>query len=253
MLVLSRKLGEKIVIGDSIVVTVVKIDRAQIRIGVEAPHEMPVYREEISPRSHEGIIPRSHSNRPRSKFTDWSIRYHATEPNGEHVRLGVAELHSAFPGATITVEQAGSDGDVLDIRPPSGASIEDEKSSKKHALIALGRIFKRYLPYHGWTIRYQTGQAKAVPVQRRHYALSRRFPGARICVEHSDSALDRLVIEHVGEVNSEEKLTAFELARKAIEDATVARIEELRRADPALLRLLFHDALAPMASRDNSF
>ena len=37
MLVLSRKLGEKIVIGDSIVLTVVKIDRNQIRLGIEAP------------------------------------------------------------------------------------------------------------------------------------------------------------------------------------------------------------------------
>jgi carbon storage regulator len=49
MLVLSRKLGEKIVIGESIVVTVVKIDRNQIRIGIEAPANVPVYREEILP------------------------------------------------------------------------------------------------------------------------------------------------------------------------------------------------------------
>lgn len=49
MLVLSRKLGEKIVIGDNIVVTVVKIDRNQIRIGIEAPQEVSVYREEIAP------------------------------------------------------------------------------------------------------------------------------------------------------------------------------------------------------------
>jgi len=49
MLVLSRKLGEKIVIGDNIVVTVVKIDRNQIRIGIEAPSDVPVYREEILP------------------------------------------------------------------------------------------------------------------------------------------------------------------------------------------------------------
>lgn len=49
MLVLSRKLGEKIIIGDNIVVTVVKIDRNQIRIGIEAPHEISVYREEIAP------------------------------------------------------------------------------------------------------------------------------------------------------------------------------------------------------------
>jgi carbon storage regulator len=49
MLVLSRKLGEKIVIGENIIVTVVKIDRNQIRIGIEAPHDIPVYREEIVP------------------------------------------------------------------------------------------------------------------------------------------------------------------------------------------------------------
>jgi carbon storage regulator len=49
MLVLSRKLGEKIVVGGNIVITVVKIDRNQVRIGIEAPHEIPVYREEILP------------------------------------------------------------------------------------------------------------------------------------------------------------------------------------------------------------
>lgn len=49
MLVLSRKLGEKILIGDDIVLTVVKIDRNQIRLGIEAPGTVPVYREEIAP------------------------------------------------------------------------------------------------------------------------------------------------------------------------------------------------------------
>jgi carbon storage regulator CsrA len=37
MLVLSRKLNEKIVIDGGVVVTVVKIDRNQIRLGIEAP------------------------------------------------------------------------------------------------------------------------------------------------------------------------------------------------------------------------
>ena len=55
MLVLSRKLGEKIVIGDNIVITVVKIDRNQIRIGIEAPHEVPVYREEIAQNRPEAL------------------------------------------------------------------------------------------------------------------------------------------------------------------------------------------------------
>ena len=59
MLVLSRKLGEKIVIGDNIVVTVVKIDRNQIRIGIEAPSEIPVYREEIAPQRLTSTAERS--------------------------------------------------------------------------------------------------------------------------------------------------------------------------------------------------
>jgi len=48
-LVLSRKIGEKILIGDNVVLTVVKIDRNQIRLGIEAPHDISVFREEIAP------------------------------------------------------------------------------------------------------------------------------------------------------------------------------------------------------------
>lgn len=48
MLVLSRKLGEKLIIDGNIVVTVVKIDRNQIRIGIEAPSSVSVVREEIA-------------------------------------------------------------------------------------------------------------------------------------------------------------------------------------------------------------
>ncbi|RUL89118.1 carbon storage regulator CsrA [Tautonia sociabilis] len=47
MLVLSRKLNEKIVIDGGIVVTVVKIDRNQVRLGIEAPGDVSVYREEL--------------------------------------------------------------------------------------------------------------------------------------------------------------------------------------------------------------
>ena len=49
MLVLRRKLGEKVMIGDGIVLTVVKVDRNQVRIGIEAPRDVTVYREEIAP------------------------------------------------------------------------------------------------------------------------------------------------------------------------------------------------------------
>ena len=49
MLVLSRKLGEKIYIGDNICITVVDIDRGKIRLGIEAPRDVPIYRQELLP------------------------------------------------------------------------------------------------------------------------------------------------------------------------------------------------------------
>lgn len=49
MLVLSRKLGEKICIGDNICITVVDIDRGKIRLGIDAPREVPIFRQELLP------------------------------------------------------------------------------------------------------------------------------------------------------------------------------------------------------------
>jgi carbon storage regulator len=48
VLVLSRKIGERILIGDKIAVTVVKIGHGGVRIGVEAPPELAVVREELA-------------------------------------------------------------------------------------------------------------------------------------------------------------------------------------------------------------
>ena len=47
MLVLSRKTGERILIGDNIAVTVVRISQGIVRIGIEAPRDMSVVREEV--------------------------------------------------------------------------------------------------------------------------------------------------------------------------------------------------------------
>jgi len=47
MLALTRKVGERIVIGDNIVVTVVSIKGDNIRLAIEAPKEIKIYRGEI--------------------------------------------------------------------------------------------------------------------------------------------------------------------------------------------------------------
>jgi carbon storage regulator len=53
MLVLSRKLGEKIFIGENICITVVDIDRGKIRLGIEAPRDVPIYRQELLPLAQQ--------------------------------------------------------------------------------------------------------------------------------------------------------------------------------------------------------
>ncbi len=47
MLVLSRKANESIQIGNDIVITVVELSRGRVRLGIDAPKEVPVHREEI--------------------------------------------------------------------------------------------------------------------------------------------------------------------------------------------------------------
>lgn len=47
MLILSRKLNERIRIGDDVVLTVVRIDGRQVRIGIDAPRSVVVLRDEL--------------------------------------------------------------------------------------------------------------------------------------------------------------------------------------------------------------
>lgn len=47
MLVLSRKVGERVLIGDKIAVTVVRVGPGAVRLGIEAPSDMLVVREEL--------------------------------------------------------------------------------------------------------------------------------------------------------------------------------------------------------------
>jgi len=48
MLVLGRKIGQRILIGDDIAITVVRLTGGGVRLGIEAPPEMAVIREELA-------------------------------------------------------------------------------------------------------------------------------------------------------------------------------------------------------------
>ncbi len=47
MLVLSRKVGERIVVGDKVTITVVRMGQGSVRIGIDAPGDMAIVREEL--------------------------------------------------------------------------------------------------------------------------------------------------------------------------------------------------------------
>jgi len=47
MLILSRKTGEKLMIGDDVELTILGIKGNQVRVGVSAPKDVPVHREEV--------------------------------------------------------------------------------------------------------------------------------------------------------------------------------------------------------------
>jgi carbon storage regulator len=57
MLVLTRKIGERILIGDTITVRVLEVRGSQVRLGVEAPADVRIYREEIyRPQAEESDV-----------------------------------------------------------------------------------------------------------------------------------------------------------------------------------------------------
>lgn len=56
MLILTRRSGETISIGNDITVTVLGINGNQVRIGIEAPRDVPVHREEVAARIAESGV-----------------------------------------------------------------------------------------------------------------------------------------------------------------------------------------------------
>lgn len=65
MLILTRRVGETLVVGDDITFTVLGVKGNQVRIGVNAPREVTVHREEIYQR-----IQREKSGKPESDYDE---------------------------------------------------------------------------------------------------------------------------------------------------------------------------------------
>ena len=75
MLVLSRKQGEKVIIGNGIAVTVLEVQGNRVRLGIEAPDDVRILREELSFFQGEPVV----NNQPRRQ-TAPARKSHTAEP-----------------------------------------------------------------------------------------------------------------------------------------------------------------------------
>jgi carbon storage regulator len=84
MLVLTRKLMERLFIGDDICVTVVRLEGGQVRLGIDAPRDVSVVRAELVP---DRAAPRFRSS-PKSLSAPHRppVRCLPSEPRGSDIR-----------------------------------------------------------------------------------------------------------------------------------------------------------------------
>jgi carbon storage regulator len=73
MLVLSRRAGERVVIDESIVVTVLRIEGDRVRVGIAAPKEVPVRRAELPVRPASGGPPISAASNASGRFASSGV------------------------------------------------------------------------------------------------------------------------------------------------------------------------------------
>ena len=68
MLILTRRVGETLMVGDEVSVTVLGVKGNQVRIGVNAPKDVPVHREEIYRRIQDGCNQPLSGTKPKGGF-----------------------------------------------------------------------------------------------------------------------------------------------------------------------------------------
>ncbi len=67
MLVLSRKESEKIMLGDSVVLTIVRVSGDRVRLGIEAPSDMLILRMELDPTEKHEITQKKTNEKRQQK------------------------------------------------------------------------------------------------------------------------------------------------------------------------------------------
>ena len=103
MLVLSRKVGEKIIIGGQITIVVQRVSKGRVAIAIEAPHSIPVLRGELAPF---GIAAENKTGGETSPAAEEPPRQPSSSAEAPH-----APLRGRIPNGGI------SNGSVSNVRP----------------------------------------------------------------------------------------------------------------------------------------
>lgn len=134
MLVLSRRIGEKIVIGDGIVVTVVEVHRDSVRLGVDAPRSVPVNRAElVQAVSEENVAALNIDAAALTSLRD--IKPRSTSPLDLRKLMHRSTLTQAAPAApkpappVTPVSGVSSASSADSAAPAQGAAVSPESTS----------------------------------------------------------------------------------------------------------------------------
>jgi carbon storage regulator len=98
MLILSRKMGESIHLGDSVTVTVLGVARGQVKIGIEAPRDLSVHRQEVYQRNRE-----ENAREASAKTTPFLVSPKTTGMEARHGRLYFSACRVHKPESRVLV------------------------------------------------------------------------------------------------------------------------------------------------------
>lgn len=79
MLVLTRRANQSIIIGDDVVVTVLEVRGDQVRIGITAPRNVTVHREEVYKQLHDANVEAASAEIVSEKITSNDVEHEDTK------------------------------------------------------------------------------------------------------------------------------------------------------------------------------